>query len=158
MSPKEKEKKYKILYDKIKIVLGETRDLISAMVTMTCMVREAFPNFLWVGFYRLVSEELFVGPYQGSLGCTAIPVGKGVCGKCAEKKRAIIVSDVSQFSGYISCNSRTKSEIVIPAFDIYGELIAVFDIDSPNLSEFDDVDKKHLENIVKLLADKKIFV
>ncbi len=155
---KDKDKKYNELFERISSVLTETLDLISSMATVASLVKETFPELLWVGFYRTVEDLLLVGPYQGPIGCTEIKYGKGVCGKCAQKRKSIIVPDVHKFEGHIACDCRANSEIVVPCFDVYGELIAVLDIDSTEFNAFDDIDRQNLERIVKLLSDKKIVV
>ena len=151
-----KESRYKELEQNIKVVLAETYDLISCMATVSCLIKRSFTDLLHVGFYRLAGDELLIGPYQGSFGCTAIRAGRGVCGKCVKTKKTIIVPDVHKFDGHISCDSRSNSEIAIPVFDLYGKVVAVLDLDSENFSNFDDIDKKYLEAIVKLLTEKKI--
>jgi L-methionine (R)-S-oxide reductase len=150
--------KYKELYQQIEAVITDTDDIIACMASVSCLIKNIFPDLLWVGFYRLLGDDLIVGPYQGSLGCTYIPSGKGVCGKAAETRKTVVVPDVHKFAGHIACDSRSKSEIVVPVLDIYGNLMAVLDIDSKEQSYFDEADKVHLEKIVKLLADKKILV
>ena len=91
-----------------------------------------------------------LGPFQGPVACTRIPFGKGVCGTSWKLKETIVVPDVHEFPGHIACSSLSQSEIVVPMFDgndVYG----VLDIDSKNLSTFDEVDKQWLEKIVRLL-------
>ena len=105
-------------------------DDIAGMATMSALLHHAFGH-LWTGFYRVVQPELLrVGPYQGSLGCLDIAFGRGVCGTAAAERRTIVVPDVDRFPGHITCDARSKSEIVVPVFDASGALIAVLDIDS----------------------------
>jgi len=153
-----KEKKYKELYSRISSVLSTTEDMISSMATTASLIKESFPELLWVGFYRVIDKDLFVAPYQGTLGCTFIKCGKGVCGSAQAAKKTLIIPDVHKFEGHIACDSRARSEIVVPVFDISGKVVAVLDIDSSDLSTFDEIDKNNLENIVKLLSDKRIIV
>jgi GAF domain-containing protein len=96
---------------------------------------------------------LRVGPYQGSLGCLEITVGRGVCGSVARDRRTLVVPDVHAFPGHIACDARSSSEIVVPVFDATGELIAVLDIDSEKPAAFDDEDQQGLEQLVAWFAN-----
>ncbi len=127
---------------------GET-DTISKMATISCELFHAMEGFDWVGFYRVVEPELLkVGPYQGGHGCLVIPFNKGVCGACARTQETQIVPDVNAFEDHIACSSSTQSEIVLPVFED-GKLIAVFDVDSNKLNDFDESDRIALEGILK---------
>jgi GAF domain-containing protein len=124
------------------------------MATVASMLAAAFPDFLWTGFYVVDSakpRELVVGPYQGTLGCLRIAFGRGVCGKAAAEAKTVIVEDVESFAGHIACDSRSRSEIVVPVFDAAGALIAVLDIDSARVGAFDKEDAQALEGIVKAI-------
>ena len=137
------------------VIEGET-SVTARYATAACLLNEAFDYFFWTGFYvvdPLKSNELVVGPYQGTLGCLRIPFGKGVCGACAQKGETLIVKDVHEFPGHIACDSRSNSEIVVPVFDKDGKLAAVLDVDSTEIGSFDEDDKIGLEAICrKLLA------
>lgn len=131
------------------VIDGET-SIIARYATTACLLNEAFEDFFWTGFYivdPLKPEQLVVGPYQGTLGCLRIPIGRGVCGVSAQKGETLIVDDVHAFEGHIACDSRSNSEIVVPVFNSQGELAAVLDVDSTKNSSFDSVDKKSLEQI-----------
>lgn len=131
---------------------GET-DLLTAMVTVACLLHQAFDSFFWTGFYRRVGpDELLVGPYQGTLGCLHISFDRGVCGACARSEQTIIVPDVHRFPDHIACDPNSKSEIVVPVFDRARRLIAVFDVDSDQYDAFDEVDQAYLEQIMSRLA------
>ena len=106
----------------------------------------------WVGFYLFDGEKLYLGPFQGLAAVTQIEIGKGVCGHSALKKETIIVDDVKQFFGHITCDSASKSEIVLPIIKDK-QLLGVLDIDSPKLNRFQEKDKQRLEHLVKLLVD-----
>jgi GAF domain-containing protein len=126
-------------------------DQIAAMATIASVLHHGF-GFLWTGFYRVVSPRLLrVGPYQGTVGCLDIEIGRGVCGTAAAEARTIIVPDVDKFPGHIACDARSRSEIVVPVFDANG-LIAVLDIDSASLETFDRQDQDGLEEIVRRFA------
>jgi GAF domain-containing protein len=133
-------------------ILDGMDDEIAAMATISCVLHNGFGN-LWTGFYRVVAPALLrVGPYQGTLGCLEIPFGKGVCGTAAAEKRSVIVEDVEKFPGHIACDSRSRSEIVVPVLDRHGRLIAVFDVDSEALGRFDAEDASALERILAWFA------
>ncbi len=141
---------YEKLYSDLRHALEGERDAVAAMATISCHVKQEL-RFFWVGFYRLVGNELVIGPYQGTLGCLRIPMGKGVCGTAAETRRTIIVPDVHAFPGHIACDDRSLSEIVVPFFDASGILRGVFDLDDDKPATFDEVDAAGLEKIVTLL-------
>ncbi|MDQ3081321.1 MAG: GAF domain-containing protein [Gemmatimonadota bacterium] len=137
---------YAELDTQISAVLDGIDDPIAAMSTVSAMLHHGLGH-LWTGFYRVVEpgKLLRVGPYQGTLGCLEIAFGKGVCGTAAAEGRTVIVDDVAAFAGHISCDARSQSEIVVPVFGRTGELIAVLDIDSDQISAFTDEDRIGLE-------------
>ena len=108
-------------------------------------------KFWWTGFYRVVDNELLLGPFQGPVACMHIPYGRGVCGTAWQRAETIVVPDVEQFPGHIACSSASRSEIVVPVFNAAGQVTAVLDIDSERLATFDDIDRKYLEEICQLL-------
>ena len=110
------------------LLLDGSTDPIAAMATTSALLHHAFGH-LWTGFYRVVEPGrlLRVGPYQGSLGCLDITFGRGVCGTAAAERRTVVVADVHQFPGHITCDPRSRSEIVVPVFDGHGELMAVLE-------------------------------
>lgn len=134
------------------VVAGETY-MPARFASAACLLAQAFaPRFFWTGFYivdPLKSEELVVGPYQGTLGCLRIPFNKGVCGACAREQATLIVPDVHAFPGHIACDSRTRSEIVVPVLDPDGALAAVLDVDSEQPDAFDEIDRSGLEAICR---------
>ena len=136
------------------VVAGET-SVTARYATASCILAQAFkPRFFCTGFYvvdPLKTQELVVGPYQGTLGCLRIPFGKGVCGHVAATGEPIIVPDVHAFPGHIACDSASNSEIVVPVFDGQGNLAAVLDVDSTELGAFDEVDREGLVAICETL-------
>jgi GAF domain-containing protein len=144
---------YHQLDEHIRAVLAGVRDDVAAMATMSALIHHAFGH-LWTGFYRVVEpgELLRVGPYQGTLGCLEIRVGRGVCGTAAAEQRTVIVPDVQAFPGHITCDARSRSEIVVPVTGRSGALIAVLDIDSDQVATFDEEDRRGLERIVGWFA------
>lgn len=141
---------YGQLHLQLSSVLEGVDDDIAAMATISSLVHHAFGH-LWTGFYRVVEADqlLRVGPYQGALGCLEIQFGKGVCGTAAAKRQTVIVPDVEQFPGHIVCDSRARSEIVVPVFGANGSLRAVLDVDSEHLRAFDEEDATGLERLVE---------
>jgi GAF domain-containing protein len=147
-----KEAAYEQLEAHSRALLSGIKDPVAAMATMSCLLHQGFGH-LWVGFYRVVAPQLLrVGPYQGSLGCLEIRFGSGVCGEAASRLETVIVPDVESFPGHITCDARSRSEIVVPVFDGSGALIAVLDIDSAHLAAFDEVDARGLERLVSWFA------
>ena len=144
---------YRQLDEHIHAVLTGVRDDVAAMATMSALIHHAFGH-LWTGFYRVVvpGDLLRVGPYQGTLGCLEIRVGRGVCGTAAAEHRTVIVPDVQAFPGHITCDARSRSEIVVPVTGRSGALIAVLDIDSDQVATFDEEDRQGLERIVRWFA------
>jgi L-methionine (R)-S-oxide reductase len=139
-------------------VLAGIDDPISAMATIACVLHQGFGH-LWTGFYRAVSPSLLrVGPYQGTLGCLEIALGRGVCGTAAAERRTVVVPDVEAFPGHIACDGRSRSEIVVPVLDRAGALTAVLDVDSDRLAAFDDEDARALERIAGWFAGRPLTV
>ena len=146
-----KQEQYESLLPQIEAVMDLNVDLIANMANMAAMLHETF-GFWWTGFYRVVGNELVLGPFQGPLACTRIAYGRGVCGSAWKERRTLVVPDVEQFPGHIACSSASRSEIVVPVFH-NDEIIAVLDIDSDRLGTFDAVDARYLELLVRLLLD-----
>ena len=140
---------YEELHGQVEAVLTGVHDEVAAMATMSALIHHGFGH-LWTGFYRVAEPDrlLRVGPYQGTLGCMEIAFGRGVCGTSAAEKRTVIVEDVMAFDGHITCDPRSRSEIVVPVSNGKGELIAVLDIDSDQVSAFDETDQAGLEKLV----------
>lgn len=131
----------------------QLRDPTAAMASVAAVLFDALPAVSWVGFYRVVGPQLLrIGPYQGPVGCLEIPFDQGVCGAAAREGRPQVVQDVHAFPGHIACDSRTRSEIVVPVYDSRGDLVAVLDLDSHHPSAFDEDDREQLENIAELLT------
>ncbi len=142
---------YAELYAHSKAALEGIEDPVAMMATLSSLIHISMGH-LWTGFYRVVEpgKLLRVGPYQGSLGCLEIRFGQGVCGAAAQQNATVIVPDVEKFPGHITCDSRSKSEIVVPVNNSRGELLAVLDVDSAELDTFGEVDQAGLEKIVSL--------
>ena len=141
---------YGQLLEQVNAVLEGIHDEVAAMATISALIHHGFGH-LWTGFYRVATpgKLLRVGPYQGTLGCMEIEFGKGVCGTAAADGQTVIVDDVMAFAGHITCDPRSRSEIVVPVFGRDGSVIAVLDIDSDTPASFDDVDREGLEEVVR---------
>ncbi|MDE2355384.1 MAG: GAF domain-containing protein [Alphaproteobacteria bacterium] len=150
--PADKAARYAALLPQIASVTQGEPDAVARMASVASMLAQAFPAFFWTGFYRVdpaKPDELVVGPYQGTLGCLRIAFGRGVCGAAAARREIMIVPDVDAFPGHIACDSRSRSEIVLPVFDGAGGLLAVLDVDSTQLAAFDAVDAEGLAAILR---------
>jgi len=144
-----KEELYSTLLPQLESIVEEEPDMIANMANISACIMDTF-RFWWVGFYRVVNDELVLGPFQGPLACTRIKKGRGVCGTAWQQAETIIVPDVEEFPGHIACSSASKSEIVVPVIKD-GKIISVLDIDSEHLNTFDETDKLWLEKVAKLI-------
>ena len=140
--------KYQLLYEQIEALLNKENDKIANMANVAALIHNTF-NFWWTGFYRVIDNELVLGPFQGPVACTRIAYGRGVCGTAWKESQTIVVKDVHEFPGHIACSSASQSEIVVPIFK-ENQVIAVLDIDSEKLATFDETDKEWLEKTMKL--------
>ena len=145
-----KEERYEALIPQLKSLIRTETDQIANYANVSAALKEVF-DFLWVGFYRVSDKVLVLGPFQGPIACTRIAFGKGVCGFAWQEGKTVIVPDVDQFPGHIACSSRSKSEIVVPVVK-EANIIAVLDVDSELLNNFDEIDAKYLEIICALLS------
>jgi L-methionine (R)-S-oxide reductase len=124
--------------------------LLQTLPIISAALKQAF-NWWWVGFYLVSEGELIVGPFQGTVACTRIALGKGVCGTSWQRKETITVDDVEQFPGHIACSSLSRSEIVVPIIK-NNEVVAVLDADSEHLAHFNQTDKVYLEQLAQFIA------
>jgi L-methionine (R)-S-oxide reductase len=145
----DKAEQYQSLIPQIAALLSGEPDLIANLANVCAALREQFKWF-WVGFYLVKGNELVLGPFQGPVACTRIAKGKGVCGAAWQQGETLLVPDVDAFPGHIVCSSLSRSEIVVPLFN-EGLVAAVLDVDSEALDQFDEIDAKFLEQIVKLV-------
>jgi GAF domain-containing protein len=146
----DKNESYKLLLAQVKAMVKDESDPVANMANVAALIQEAF-HFWWTGFYRVIGEQLVLGPFQGPVACTRIGFGKGVCGTSWKERKTLVVEDVEQFPGHIACSSESKSEIVVPLIK-QGEVIGVLDIDSERLATFDQTDKEWLEQIAEATA------
>ncbi|MEO5983919.1 MAG: GAF domain-containing protein [Ferruginibacter sp.] len=147
-----KEEQYQQLLPQMRGLLQGEDDLVANLANIAAALHQQF-KWLWTGFYLVKANELVLGPFQGPVACTRIQKGKGVCGTSWAQSKTLMVDDVSKFPGHIACSSLSRSEIVVPVI-ARGQVTAVFDADSDELSFFDETDKKYLEEVVQYLAVK----
>ena len=147
---------YESLIQQLNALINPDEPLISNLANVTAALKDTFEKIGWVGFYLLKDGKLYLGPFQGKVACTVIEIGKGVCGSSAERKETIIVNDVDQFPGHIVCDGGSRSEIVIPLMKDE-KIFGVLDLDSYQLSAFNETDKYYLEILNKTLIQKLSF-
>ena len=138
---------YQELLTQTRALICDETDSIANMANISALLFDALEHVNWLGFYRVIDEQLVLGPFQGKVACIRIPLGAGVCGAAAQTKVTQRINDVHQFDGHIACDATTNSEIVIPV-QVNGDIIAVLDIDSTVLDRFDQHDQDGLEAIV----------
>ena len=151
MNNARKDGRYARLFEQISALLEKRSVPLSRMATIVAVLSHKMDDFFWTGFYLLVEDELFAGPYQGPLACQHLEKGKGVCWAAVLRNQTVIVPDVDQFPGHIACDSRSRSEIVVPLRNDGGKVIGVLDIDSIDLNTLDETDAFWLEKIVALV-------
>ncbi|PCI62524.1 MAG: GAF domain-containing protein [Gammaproteobacteria bacterium] len=141
---------YQQLNVQVAAIISDENDLIANMANISAILFEQLSEVNWAGFYRVLDNQLVLGPFQGKVACIRIPIGTGVCGTTVSTKQTQRISDVHQFSGHIACDASSNAEIVIPV-NFNNEVIAVLDIDSVAFDRFDQEDQQGLETLVKLL-------
>lgn len=147
----QKSKRYERIYRQIEQLLLKSDDTEARICSVVAILHHKMENFFWTGFYCLRNDKLIVRTYQGPIACMELKKDIGVCWAGINRNETIVVADVEKFPGHIACDSRSKSEIVVPLRDKQGNVIGVLDVDSKELSTFDEVDAEWLEKIVKLI-------
>lgn len=147
-----RKEKYESVLPQITALIGGETDLIANLANTAAALKQTF-NFFWVGFYLVKNTELVLGPFQGTVACTRITKGKGVCGTAWQKKQTLIVPDVDAFPGHIACSSASRSEIVVPVFDKNENVVGVLDVDSDLLDDFDETDRIYLEKLCRMIGE-----
>jgi len=132
------------------LVDGEP-DPIANMANASALIFESLPDINWVGFYRVVGDQLVLGPFQGRPACIRMSFDEGVCGAAAKTRKVQRVEDVHAFPGHIACDSASNSEIVVPLIRD-GELLGVLDIDSPQLGRFTEEDEAGVVRLGEILS------
>ena len=148
-----KPEQYAQLLEQARALLHGERDRIANAANLSALVYQALPDLNWVGFYFYDGTELVVGPFQGLPACVRIPLDKGVCGAAARTRQTQRIEDVHAFPGHIACDSASNSELVVPLVDANGQLVGVFDLDSPLPARFDVEDQQGLEAIARAYVE-----
>lgn len=151
MDSQKKEARYLRLYTQLTTLMQKCSDPDARMATITAVLHHKMESFFWTGFYLLKGNDLVVKTYQGPLACQILERHKGVCWACIDQQKTQIVPNVHHFPGHIACDSRSNSEIVVPVWDVSGNLSGVLDIDSESYGTFDETDAACLERIVQLI-------
>lgn len=151
MEANKKRQRYQRIYKQIEDLLKKSNNPLARMNTVVAVLHHKFDYFFWTGFYCLTDGKLIVRNYQGPVACMELAKDKGVCWTGINQKQSIIVPNVEEFPEHIACDSRSKSEIVIPLKNQNNEIIGVLDVDSNELNSFDEVDQEELEKIVDLI-------
>jgi GAF domain-containing protein len=145
-----REEQYTTLLPQIQALVGDEKNLIAVLANTAAALKQQF-GFFWVGFYLVEAEHLVLGPFQGTVACMRIAKGKGVCGTAWEKANSQLVPDVDVFPGHIACSNASKSEVVIPILK-GKEVVAVLDVDSNKLADFNATDLLYLEKLCNWLS------
>ncbi|MCL2114280.1 GAF domain-containing protein [Lactococcus protaetiae] len=156
MNKQEKIDGYEMLNLQLKGLLSEQNYTISNLANASSLLWDFLPNQVYTGFYLYNGEKLILGPFQGSVSCVEITMGKGVCGESAEKCETMIVDDVKKHKNYISCDGRAMSEIVVPLVKS-GKVVGVLDLDSSEVGFYDEIDEKYLEEFAEILCEMTDF-
>lgn len=151
MENTQKQKRYDRIIQQLEELFKVTDDPVSRMATVSALLYHKMGHFFWIGFYRLIDDKLLVGPYQGAIACQHLKRDTGVCWACVNQNEKILVPDVSKFPGHIACDSRSRSEIVIPVRNKQGDVEAVIDADSDKLDTYDRIDARNLQLIADMI-------
>lgn len=144
---------YELNLKQYKSIIENENDIIAILSNTSAFLYEILENVNWLGFYLMKDKELVLGPFQGKIACYRIPITDGVCGYAARNKKSIIVPDVEKFDGHIACDSKSRSELVIPILK-NGEVFGVLDVDSYELNNFSILEQNFLEELVDILVKK----
>ena len=144
---------YRDLLSALDALTAGEPDAIANMANAAALIWQYLPDLNWAGFYRLVGDELVLGPFQGKAACIRIPLGKGVCGTAAAMREAQLVEDVFAFPGHIACDAASRSELVVPIVRD-NALIGVLDLDAPRPGRFDAEDAAGCEALAALLGPR----
>ena len=151
MEEQRKVDRYERIVKQLRELFADTDDPTARMATAAAVLQAKMPGFFWTGFYLLRDGALTVGPYQGSLACLVLPPHAGVCWAAIDRTEPVIVPDVHEFPGHVACDSRSRSEIVVPLRGRDGRVAGVLDVDSTRLGHFDEADREGLEAVAALI-------
>lgn len=154
MKKDKKQARYQRLLEQLEELVAKPGTKLSRMASLCALLSHKMDYFFWTGFYLLQNNGLYVGPYQGPLACQQLEKDKGVCWAAIRQQQTLIVPDVDAFPGHIACDSRSRSEIVVPLRNDLGHIVGVLDVDSTELDAFDEIDAEYLEKMVVLAFNK----
>ena len=143
--------RYERVITQLEGLLTKTSDINSRMATISAVLHNKMDGFFWTGFYFLTDGELTVRLYQGPVACQILKKDTGVCWAGINQKKTIVLANVHDFPNHIACDSRSQSEIVVPVHDKNGTIVGVLDVDSKDLSTFDETDQQYLEKIAAMI-------
>ena len=149
----EKESLYQTVHEQLSFLLEGEPNVLANLSNASALLKSTFPNTVFAGFYLFDGTELILGPFQGGVSCVRIALGKGVCGESAASLQTVIVGDVKSYPNYISCDSSARSEIVLPIVK-NNKLLGVLDLDSSRVDDYDEIDRKFLEEFLVILLEK----
>ena len=149
----EKESLYQTVNKQLSFLLEGEPNVLANLSNASALLKSTFPNTVFAGFYLFNGTELILGPFQGGVSCVRIALGKGVCGESAASLQTVIVGDVKSYPNYISCDSSARSEIVLPIVK-NNKLLGVLDLDSSRVDDYDEIDRKYLEEFLVILLEK----
>ncbi|MGD9126747.1 MAG: GAF domain-containing protein [Planctomycetia bacterium] len=147
---------YEALCEQLAALLEGETDPIVNMANTSALLFVSLDDVNWAGFYRLIDDQLVLGPFQGRPACTRIKIGKGVCGTAAKARIPLLVEDVEEFPGHIACDPHSKSELAVPIIK-GGQLSGVLDLDSPTLGRFHDADRIGIEKVIQVFLNATVF-
>lgn len=142
---------YRELIESARALTAGEPDPVANMANLAALIGQFLPRLNWAGFYRVLDDELVLGPFQGKAACIRIALGQGVCGTAAQTGQTQLVADVHAFPGHIACDAASASELVVPVIR-NGQVIAVIDLDSPVLGRFDAEDAAGIEALAAAIA------
>ncbi len=142
---------YRELVEAARALTADEPDAVANMANLAALISQFLPRLNWAGFYRMVGDELVLGPFQGKAACIRIALGQGVCGTAAQSGETQLVADVHAFSGHIACDAASASELVVPVIRD-DRVIAVIDLDSPEPGRFDAEDAAGIEALAAAIA------
>src|SRR5580698_5360479 len=143
---------YESLRSELRKLITDQTDFLANISNFAALLFGSLPDLNWAGFYLLRGSDLVLGPFQGKPACSCIAMGDGVCGTAALQRAAVLVPNVHAFPGHIVCDEASQSEIVVPVFKD-GHLVGVLDMDSPTTGRFDEVDREHIETLLRILME-----
>jgi len=147
----DKQQRYEELMPQLQSLIAGEKEEMSVLSNVSALLKERF-GWFWIGFYLARNGELRLGPFQGSVACMHIAFDRGVCGAAYSSRQTVVVPDVEKFPGHIACSSLSRSEIVVPLFNVLEQPVGVLDIDSTELATFDETDRQYLEQVCRIIS------